>query len=135
MLDRELRDRVRSRAGHRCEYCRLAQSVDMTGPFHVEHVIAQQHNGSDEFENLALACCWCNAIKGPNLTSVDPDTGLVTRLFHPRRDHWHEHFRRDKAQILGTTDVGRSTVFLLRFNSDINVRLRTLLMTLGESLD
>lgn len=134
-MDRELRDRVRVRAGHRCEYCRLPQSVDAALPFHVEHIIAHQHGGSDSFENLALACCWCNAFKGPNLTSVDPDTGLVTRLFHPRRDRWSDHFRREGSHVFGATDVGRTTVFLLRFNSEINVRLRSLMLALGEPLD
>ena len=134
-MDRELRERLRVRASYRCEYCQLRETVDAEVPFHTEHIIAQQHGGSAEEGNLALACCWCNAIKGPNLTSLDPDTGIITRLYHPRSDFWHEHFRRNGPQILGLTDVGRTTVFLLRLNSEINVRLRSLLLELGERLD
>jgi HNH endonuclease len=134
-MDRKLRDKVRARADNHCEYCRLPQMLDLTTPFHVEHIIAEQHDGGSEFDNLALACCWCNAIKGPNLASLDPDTGDLVRLFHPRRDQWHDHFERDGPQIHGRTDVGRTTVFLLRFNSAINVQLRSLQLAIGESLD
>src|SRR3954468_11273639 len=81
-MDAERRLQVRRRAGDRCEYCLLRQEHEEASPFHVEHIIAQQHGGTDDLENLALACCWCNAIKGPNLASIDPDSGALTRLFH-----------------------------------------------------
>jgi hypothetical protein len=45
-----------------------------------------QHGGGDDADNLALACPDCNLRKGPNLTGIDPETGAVVRLFHPRRD-------------------------------------------------
>lgn len=131
-MDQELRRRVRQRAGNRCEYCRLRQEDEDETPFHVEHVIAQQHGGTDDFENLALACCWCNAIKGPNLASIDPDLGGLTRLFHPRKDRWEDHFRRDGAYILGVTEVGRTTAWLLQFNSADNLDQRMMLMELRE---
>lgn len=131
-MDQELRRRVRQRAGNRCEYCRLQQEDEDETPFHVEHVIAQQHGGTDDFENLALACCWCNAIKGPNLASIDPDLGGLTRLFHPRKDRWEDHFRRDGAYILGVTEVGRTTAWLLQFNSADNLDQRMMLMELRE---
>lgn len=131
-MDQELRRQVRVRARNRCEYCRLRQEDEDETPFHVEHVIAQQHGGNDAFENLALACCWCNAIKGPNLASIDPDLGALTRLFHPRKDRWEDHFRRDGAYILGITDVGRTTSWLLQFNSADNLDQRIMLLELGE---
>jgi hypothetical protein len=40
-----IRQQVRARAGDRCEYCRLPDWLDFSGPFHVEHVIARQHTG------------------------------------------------------------------------------------------
>lgn len=128
----ELRAKVRQRAGDRCEYCLIRQEHEDESPFHVEHIIAQQHGGTDEMENLALACCWCNAFKGPNLASIDPDSGALTRLFHPRRDVWAEHFRRDGAAIAGLTDVGRTTAWLLQFNEADNLAQRALLLELGE---
>ncbi|HXK00748.1 MAG TPA: HNH endonuclease [Verrucomicrobiae bacterium] len=48
---------------------------------HVEHIIAKQHGGSGDAENLALACHRCNLQKGPNLTGIDPQTAEVARLF------------------------------------------------------
>ena len=97
-MEEGLRRYVSSRAGDRCEYCRLRQEHETLTPFHVEHVIAAQHGGTDEDGNLALACAWCNLIKGPNIASLDPSTGRLTRLSHPRQDSWEDHFRRDGPQ-------------------------------------
>lgn len=131
-MDHATRLEVRNRADNRCEYCRLRQRHEEENPFHVEHIIAQQHGGTDDQGNLALACSWCNVIKGPNLASIDPDSGELTRLYHPRKDRWADHFRRDGAFILGLTDVGRATAWLLRFNDSDNLAQRYLLLELGE---
>lgn len=131
-MDHVTRLEVRNRADNRCEYCRLRQRHEEENPFHVEHIIARQHGGTDDPGNLALACSWCNVIKGPNLASIDPDSGELTRLYHPRKDCWADHFRRDGAFILGLTDVGRATAWLLRFNDSDNLAQRHLLLELGE---
>ena len=55
MIDASLRRRVIDRAENRCEYCRLSQEYELFGTFHIEHIIAKQHGGSDEVDNLALA--------------------------------------------------------------------------------
>lgn len=80
-MDAATAQRIRHIAGNRCEYCRLPQQHSAL-QFHIEHIIARQHGGKEEFENLALACPECNLLKGPNLTSRDPDTGQITRLIH-----------------------------------------------------
>ena len=131
-MEPAIRNEVRQRAGNRCEYCRLRQQDEEENPFHIEHIIAQQHGGTDLLENLALACSWCNAVKGPNLSSIDPDTGELTRLYHPRKDRWEDHFRREGIYILGLTAVGRTTAWLLRFNDTDNLTQRHLLLELGE---
>jgi len=46
-------------------------------------------------ENLALACCFCNRYKGPNLAGIDPESREVAFLFHPRTHLWVEHFAWD----------------------------------------
>lgn len=120
---------VRERAGNRCEYCRLPQEFSAL-QFHIEHSRARQHGGTDDLENLALACPECNYHKGTNLTSIDPDTGVVTPLFHPRRDRWDDHFRRDGARIVGKTPTGRTTVWLFEINSGDRLRLRESLLRL-----
>src|SRR5689334_7546003 len=90
---------VRQRAVYRCEYCRLSQQYSAL-TFHIEHIRARQHRGSADPRNLALACPECNCHKGTNLTGIDPDTGKVSRLFHPRRDRWENHFVREGARIV-----------------------------------
>ena len=70
-------------------------------------------------------CIFCNLYKGPNLASLDPETGALTRLFHPRHDRWEEHFRQDGALIVGFTAVGRTTCRLLEMNSEVLSTLRT----------
>ncbi|HBJ83770.1 MAG TPA: hypothetical protein DDZ88_07870 [Verrucomicrobiales bacterium] len=133
-MNKHLRQMIWERARGRCEYCLLRQEHEPFIPLQLEHIIAKQHQGGDEPENLALACLLCNSHKGSNLTGLDPDTGQVTRLFHPRRDAWHSHFRRDGALIIGCTDVGRTTVWLLQMNDVERIELRHFLLESGELL-
>ena len=74
----------------------------------------------------------CNLLKGPNLSSIDPGTEELVRLFHPRKDVWEEHFWLDGAMIAGVTDIGRTTAWLLEMNSDDRVELRGTLIELRE---
>lgn len=93
-------------------------------PFHVEHTVPRQHGGSDDPADLALACDRCNAYKGPNLTSIDPETRAVVALFNPRKDIWSEHFATRAGHIVGLTAIGRATVRLLNMNAARRVELR-----------
>lgn len=102
----------------------MAEEWEPFFSYHVEHIIAKQHGGGDAVDNLAFACHHCNLLKGPNLTSIDPDTGLVTTLYHPRQHLWTEHFYNLDGQILGKTQVGRTSVFLLQMNAPHRVELR-----------
>ena len=72
-MDAALRRQVRQRAHDRCEYCLTRQEDDPLFPFHIEHIRPRQHEGSDDLQNLALACYHCNRHKGPNLTAIDAD--------------------------------------------------------------
>ena len=92
--------------------------------YHVEHIVARQHRGGDELENLALACNHCNSRKGPNLTGVDPDGCDMVALFNPRSAEWTDHFKLVGADIVGITIVGRTTVFLLEMNALRRAELR-----------
>ena len=123
MTNSELRDLVRQRAMDRCEYCLLLQE-DSHLTHHIEHIVARQHGGSDDSDNLALAWHSCNLRKGPNLTGIDPQTNELVALFHPRRDRWQEHFRMNGASIEGITSSGRATVQVLAMNSTRRLDLR-----------
>ena len=104
---------MRARAGNTREYCRLPQLATPLIAFHVEHIVPKQHGGSDDPAGLALACDRCNGHKGPNLTSIDPDTGALVSLFNPRKDGWDDHFLTRDGYVHGVTPVGRATVRLL----------------------
>ena len=131
MNDSETRDLIRRRAGNRCEYCLLRQEHSHL-THHLEHIVAKQHGGPDELTNLALACHRCNLRKGPNLTGIDPLTGAISTLFHPRRDRWQEHFWVDEMRIEGTTPIGRATVNVLAMNDARRLDLRRELLLRGE---
>lgn len=120
---------VRLRAGNCCEYCRLAQSSSFAR-FHVDHIIAIRHDGTDSDDNLCLACPACNAYKGDNVAALDPLSGDASKLYNPRRQHWDEHFQLNSdATLIGLTPEGRVTVYLLRLNDEERVLHR-----LGEWL-
>src|SRR5438046_2029708 len=123
-MDPATRALVRQRAGNRCEYCGLSQDRTPFASFHVEHIIARQHGGSDDEDNLAWACRHCNFHKGPNLTGIDPATGEIVPLYHPRRDTWEEHFAVRDRKMVGLTPVGRTTVRVLQMNLPARLDLR-----------
>ena len=82
--------------------------------------------------NLALACDQCNWHKGPNLTAIDPESGTLIQLFHPRNHIWQEHFEFRGAELVGLTAVGRATVRLLDMNAWTRVQFRAVLMGEGQ---
>jgi hypothetical protein len=131
-MEQALRLLVRRRAGELCEYCRLPQAASRFVRFHIEHIIARQHGGRTESENLALACSFCNFHKGPNIAALDPETGRLVPLFHPRGNPWNEHFVWKDTVIVGLTEIGRATVLLLAMNDWQRVEVRENLQTLGE---
>ena len=121
-----LRRLVRLRAGNRCEYCRIHQSDDPFLTFHLEHIIAKKHHGSDRPSNLAWSCQKCNRAKGPNLAGRIK--GKIVTLFHPRRQKWGRHFRWIGARIAGKTNAGKATVLVLDLNAPERIALRSALI-------
>lgn len=122
-MDERTRNLVRRRANECCEYCRLRQQ-DSELTHHIEHVVAKQHGGTDDPNNLALSCHRCNLHKGPNLTGIDPQTGQLAPLFHPRLDQWTEHFVFRGVRIEGISATGRATGQVLAMNDPRRLELR-----------
>lgn len=133
-MDGALRQLVAERAAARYEYCRMQQDREPFYRFHVEHIIPRQHGGKDDEGNLALACQHCNLHKGPNLSGIDPDTGSITPLFHPRQQAWDDHFALKDAAVRGLTPIGRATVVVLAMNAPIRLELRAELRSNSENL-
>ena len=125
-ISEQVRVRVARRAGHRCEYC-LIHENDAGFPHQVDHVVSRKHGGTSAFDNLAYACILCNRYKGSDVASINPKTGEVVPLFHPRHDRWADHFRLDAGFIEPLTDPGGATVRLLRLNAAERLAERRLL--------
>ena len=126
-----LRVALKRRANARCEYCLVPDGAVMW-PHEPDHIVAEQHGGHTELANLALACFHCNRRKGPNLASVDSESGPVVPLFNPRVHRWAEHFRLDETRIAPLTQIGRVTVELLRLNSPERLLIRQALLQAGR---
>src|SRR6516225_1141199 len=113
------RQAVYERARERCEYCRCLDVVS-TERFAVDHIVPKVRGGKTQLDNLALCCRGCNEHKGDQIEAVDPQTGRVVALFHPRRQRWRRHFAwsEDLTQVIGLTSTGRATVEALRLNRE-----------------
>jgi 5-methylcytosine-specific restriction endonuclease McrA len=122
---------VRQRAADICEYCHLPENVSEL-PHVIDHVIARQHKGETNLENLALCCGRCNSHKGPNIAGIDPVTRKLVRLFNPRTDRWEHHFSWQTALLGGLTPIGRATIEVLAINHPYRVAVRKLLMAAGK---
>ncbi|MBI3920706.1 MAG: HNH endonuclease [Armatimonadetes bacterium] len=120
-----VRARVRQKARNRCGYCRSHQQY-VLGILQVEHIIPKVSGGSDDEENLWLACSMCNNAKHAQTHAMDPLTRQRVRVFNPRKQRWQRHFRwsSDGVRILGRTACGRATVAALNMNNLISVTVR-----------
>ena len=110
---------VRERAEGQCEYCHSPEWV-CAARFTLDHILPRSLGGSDEPNNLALACRRCNERCYNFTTGRDPLTHQDVQLFHPVRDVWADHFAwtPDGQRIIGTTPTGRATTDRLDLNDE-----------------
>ncbi|MFN7117978.1 MAG: HNH endonuclease [Saprospiraceae bacterium] len=113
-----LRIEVAHLAAYRCEYCRRPEA-DSFIKYQIDHIISIKHGGLTVLENLAFSCPICNSNKGSDIGTILEDENQVIRLFHPRKQHWFDHFEVSEGLILPKTDVGAATIKLLNLN-DVN---------------
>ena len=125
-----LRRAVHERARGCCEYCGLPDGMDLVS-HEVDHIVAVKHGGQTDPVNLALACYLCNKHKGTDLASVDPESGQVALIYHPRRHRWADHFDMHGGRVIGRTPEGRATVRLLQLNREDRLSERALLSQAG----
>jgi hypothetical protein len=114
-VPRRLRRSVVTRAGERCEYCRLAQ-IGQEATFHIDHILPVADGGETVANNLALACVSCSLRKEARRTVRDPETGRYVTIFNPRTDRWSEHFHWEGTVMIGLTPNARGTIELLKLN-------------------
>ena len=125
-IEPALRELVRSRAAGFYEYCRISERFTLA-EHEIDHVIAVKHGGQTVVGNLALCCAVCNRFKGSDIASIDPETGHLTPLLHPRLDRWDDHYEYRNGEILGLSARGRVTVRPLRMNRPTRIEERQLL--------
>lgn len=114
---------VAFRAGARCEYCRMHQSLQ-GATFHIEHVRPLRLGGTNDFENLALACPSCNLQKSDRV-AIDLKGGEEpVPLFNPRDSEWSEHFEWDDYDIRAKTEIGNATIIALDLNHYRRIKIR-----------
>ncbi len=118
---------VSDRAIGKCEYCLIHQDFSIYS-HEVDHAVALKHGGSSNIDNLVLSCLPCNRYKGSDLTSIDPITKQITPLFNPRSCKWGDHFKIEGSYIVGLTDIGRTTIFLLKLNEPKRLMIRQALI-------
>lgn len=103
---------VWTRANRRCEYC---------------HMPASKYLGSTTSSpgSMAAQLVWkiwrsralhCNRRKGPYIAGVDPESGEIVQLFHPRQHRWADHFEWNDAGLIGKSKIGRTTIRVLAMN-------------------
>jgi len=85
----------------------------------IDHIIPLKANGTNEEENLCLACSSCNRAKSDQSLASDPLSKALIPLFNPNKQDWFEHFRwtDDGTKIIGITPCGRATVAALKLNN------------------
>ena len=128
----DLRRLVRQRADRHCEYCRIPEDFTFA-PHEIDHIVAEKHGGETTLDNLALCCTLCNHRKGSDLSSVDPRTGEIVLLFHPRKHSWSDHFRFNGALPEPLTPTGHATARLLGLNAEVRVAERTAMATARQT--
>ncbi|MEA5448706.1 HNH endonuclease [Leptolyngbya sp. CCNP1308] len=131
-ISAEVRERVRTDASNRCGYC-LSQQKYVLGILEIAHIVPKAAGGSDDEENLWLACRLCNSYKGTQTRAKDPVTRRTVNLFNPRLQTWEQHFGWINGGILieGKTDIGRATVGALQINNPYAVTVRQAWISAG----
>ena len=122
-ISEKLKTKIRRQAKNRCGYWLLPQSLN-PNLLEIEHLLATANGGSDDEENLWLACRLCNGYKGTQTEAIDDETNQIVLLFNPRTQNWNEHFEWNDEKIVGKTPCGRATVKALKLNNEIILPVR-----------
>ncbi len=108
---------VREQAKYLCEYCHSLELLS-ANRFTIDHIVPRSLGGSDDLNNLALACRRCNERRYNFVAGIDPETQEIVPIFNPRQHQWAEHFvwTLDGTVIQGSTSIGRATCIRFDLN-------------------
>lgn len=132
-ISKKIKTIVADRSKGYCEYCKFLKKY-ANASFVTEHIKPIALGGTNDLSNLAYACVACNSFKGVFVKATDPQTGKVVPIFHPRQQHWKDHFKwsEDALLIEGLTPTGRATISRLKTNRNALIYFRKLLLLSGE---
>jgi HNH endonuclease len=124
-ISESIQQQIRERANYLCEFCHADERWQYVR-FTVDHVLPVSLGGSDNLDNLTLACFHCNRRKTNRLIGIDPESQTEVPIFNPRQDRWQEHFiwSMDEVLIQGLSAIGRATVATLVLNRDRVISIR-----------
>ena len=119
-ISKDFDEKIRAQAGNMCGYCCVPQKL-LSYKLEIEHLHPKGKGGTDEEQNLWLACRQCNLSKGTQTLGFDNVTSAKVKIFNPRQQTWSEHFAwsDDKTIIIGRTSCGRATVSAIKLNDDL----------------
>jgi len=83
-ISEDIKRVVRERAKYLCEYCNSSERLSASR-FTVDHLMPKSLGGSDDINNLALACRRCNERRYNFVAGVDPETQEIVPIFNPRQ--------------------------------------------------
>lgn len=118
-VNKSARQYVIQRANYLCEYCHSPEEIS-TSRFTIDHINPRSLGGTDDTNNLALACSRCNQRRYNFTAGSDLEIKTEVFLFNPRTQQWKEHFiwTRDGTKIMGITPIGRATCDRLDLNDE-----------------
>ena len=122
-----LRRIVSERAGYCCEYCHLQEEY-FFDTFQIDHILSIKHGGKSELKNLAYSCPECNRYKGSDLGTFISGIDQLTRIFNPQIDIWDNHFEVSEGEFYPKTDIGKSTIIVLRLKDADRIIIRQEIM-------
>jgi 5-methylcytosine-specific restriction endonuclease McrA len=86
---------IYQRDGNRCQYCGATRRLT------IDHVVPRSKGGSDDWDNLVVACSSCNTKKGDKLLEqsglklakkpMKPRTHLDLTLSQSKNEDWKEY--------------------------------------------
>ena len=105
----------------------------MLGILEIEHIIPKAAGGTDDEDNLWLACRLCNSYKAAQTQGQDFVSNRKVKLFNPRQQKWSRHFAwiNNGTHITGLTACGRATVLALQLNNPYAVTVRQAWISAG----
>ncbi len=130
-IPERIRKIVAQRSNYECEYCRVNED-DHFLSFQIDHIVSLKHGGSNEMNNLAWACPYCNQNKGSDIGTIIERSEALVPFFNPRKDHWKEHFHIENGEIIPLSEVGKATLKILKFNEPDILIFRQILFRAGR---